>query len=148
MLDSPGGSLRRQLLLALFVVFALLLSGCGPADDKSSLVQRVSDALIEVGASPSLTGCLTEDLDDHLTEADAKVVYDDLASEPEVSEVALNRVSLLGPSVKKRLLSRVPRCRSLLISQGRFTRAEVDRMLRRVGDRGYRKPYLFLDGSR
>jgi hypothetical protein len=109
------------------------------------LVRRVSDALVEVGASPTLMNCLTEDLGDHLTEADADAVYQDLSSEPEVSEVSLNRVSLDAKPVRRHLLSEAHRCRSLLVSQGRYTRAEVDRMLRRVGARGYREPRFFLE---
>jgi len=145
MLGSLGRILRRHLLLALLAVFAFLISGCEPAHDKGSLVHRVSDALVEVGASPSLTRCLSKYLGDHLTEADAEAAYEDLSSEPEVSEIALNRVSLLEKAVKERLLSRAHRCRSLLVSKGRYTPRGVDRMLRRVGDRGYRKPRLFLE---
>lgn len=133
------------MLLALLAGLALLLSGCAPADDKSSLAHRASDALIEVGASPSLMRCLTYDLEDHLTEADAEVAYEDLSSEPEVSEIALNRSSLGQEPVKERLVSRVGRCRSLLVSKGLNTRGEVDRMLHRVGNRGYREPGLLLE---
>jgi hypothetical protein len=90
--------------------------------------------------------CLTFDLEDHLTEKDAEVFYDDLASEPEVSEIELNRTSLLEKAVEERLISKAPGCRSSLSSQGRYSRGQIDRMLRRVGGRGYRKPDLFLRG--
>jgi hypothetical protein len=144
MLDSFGQALR-QLLLAPLAILALLISGCGSADDESSLVRRVSDALVEVGASPALTRCLTENLGDHLTEADAEAAYEDLASEPEVSEISLNRISLDVKAVRKHLLGRARRCRSSLVSRGRYTRSEVDRMLRSVSARGYREPRLFLE---
>lgn len=143
--DSFGGALRLQLTLVPLAALALLVGGCGRADDESSLIRRASDALIEVGASTSLMSCLTEDLDDHLTEADADVAYQDLASEPEVSEISLNRVSLDAKPVREHLLSRARRCRSSLVSEGRYTRAEVDRMLRRVGVRGYRDPRFFIE---
>ncbi len=122
----------------------MLLGGCSPATDKDSLVRRVSAGLGEVGASSSLTRCLAKNLDEHLTEADAEAAYEDLASEPEVSENALNRVSLLVKAVKERLLTRAQRCRSLLVLRGRYTHEEIDRMLHEVGARGYRQPSLFL----
>jgi hypothetical protein len=146
MLDSSRSTLRRILALALLVTAALLFGGCQPANDRSSLAHRVSDALLEVGASPALMRCLTYDLEGHLTEADAEVFYEDLSSEPQVSEVELNRTSLLEKAVEERLISRAPGCRSSLSSRGRYSRGQIDRMLRRVGGRGYRKPDLFLRG--
>ncbi|MGN6587200.1 MAG: hypothetical protein ACTHKT_06965 [Solirubrobacterales bacterium] len=127
---------------------ALLLAGCSlggsPATDKDSLVRRVSAGLDEVGASPPLTRCLTKDLGDHLTEADAEAAYEDLASDPEVSESSLNRVSLAQNTVRERLVSRARVCRFSLVAAGIYSRGEMDRMLRRVGVRGYRRPGLFL----
>ncbi|HEV2858970.1 MAG TPA: hypothetical protein VGW80_11280 [Solirubrobacterales bacterium] len=123
---------------------AVLFGGCEPAHDKSSLVDRVADGLREVGASATLTKCLVADLDDHLAEADAERAYEDLASEPEVSESSLNRASLLEQTVKERLLARASICRSSLVSRGRYSHAEIDRMLRAVSGRGYREPDLFL----
>lgn len=137
---------RRALPVVPVVTLALLLSGCELAQEKSSLAQRASDALVEVGASPLLMRCLTHDLEGHLTEKDTDAFYEDLASEPEVSDVSLNRASLGVKAVKERLTSRAPGCRSSLISRGRYTRGETDRMLRHVGDRGYRAPRLFLEG--
>lgn len=130
---------------ALLATLALLTSGCGRADDKDSLVHRAEEALIEVGASPSLMRCLTENLSEHLSEADAEATYQDLASEPEVSEVSLNRDSLYVKAVKERLLDRAVGCRSSLVSRDRYTEYEVNRMLRRVGAQGYREPRLFID---
>lgn len=126
---------------------ALLLGGCSPgspATDKDSLVRRVSAGLGEAGAAGPLTGCLTKDLADHLTEADADAAYEDLASDPEVSEEALNQVSLAQSTVRERLVSRARICRRSLIAAGRYTQRELDRMLRRIGARGYRNPGLFL----
>jgi hypothetical protein len=140
--------MRPALVAAAFLsAAALLLGGCSgdsPATDKDSLVHRVSAGLGEVGASRPLTRCLTGDLGRHLTEADAESAYADLASEPEVSESALNRISLLVKAVKERLLTRGQRCRSLLVSRGRYRRVEIDHMLYEVGARGYRQPNLFL----
>lgn len=130
----------------LLVALALLISGCEPAHDEDSLVRRVNIALGEVGADPLLTRCLTKDLASHLSETDAERAYEGLASDPEVTERSLNRVSLVEQTVKERLLERARICRSSLISHGRYTRGEVDRMLRRVGARGYLKPRLFLEG--
>ncbi|HZE04130.1 MAG TPA: hypothetical protein VE127_02835 [Solirubrobacteraceae bacterium] len=135
------------LAMAVLSAAALLLGGCSgnsPATDKDSLVRRVSAGLGEVGASSSLTRCLTKDLDEHLTESDAEAAYEDFASEPEVSENALNRVSLLVSAVKERLLTRAQRCRSLLVLRARYRRVEIDHMLYEVGERGYRQPNLFL----
>lgn len=131
--------------LALLAALALVISGCAPADDESTLIHRTSDALVEVGASQSLMKCLTENLGDHLTEADAKIAYEDHASEPEVSDISLNRVSLLEKNVRARLLHRARVCRSVLVSRGRYTPSEIDRMLHRIGNRGYRNPDLFLE---
>lgn len=141
-------SFRRVLRTFLLVLLAVapLLGGCAPADDKSSLVQRTSNGLLEVGASSALTKCLTDDLEGHLTDADAEIAYEDLSSEPEVSEVDLNRVSLLEKTVKQSLLSRAHVCRKLLTSQGRYTSDEVDRMLRHVGKRAYRNQDFFFEG--
>ncbi|MGN6557098.1 MAG: hypothetical protein ACTHLH_03700 [Solirubrobacterales bacterium] len=125
-------------------VATLPLAGCSPATDKDSLVRRVSAGLGEAGASPPLTRCLTKNLGDHLSEADAEAAYEDIASNPEVSESALNQVSLIQKTVKARLVSRARVCRSSLVASGRYTAGEVDRMLRHLGARGYGKPGFFL----
>jgi hypothetical protein len=143
------GTARLALAAAVALSASALLLGCStgdsPATDQDSLVHRVSAGLGEVGASRSLTACLTKDLDKHLTEADAEAAYEDLASQSEVSEIALNRVSLLVKAVKERLLTRAQRCRSLLVLRGRYTHEEIDHMLGEVGVRGYRQPSLFLE---
>lgn len=141
-------SIRLALIgVAVLTALALLLGGCSgdsPATDKDSLVHQVSAGLGEVGASRPLIKCLTGDLRHHLTEADAESASEDLASEPEVSESALNRTSLLVKAVKERLLARAQTCRSLLVLRGRYRRVELDHMLYEVGARGYRQPNLFL----
>lgn len=136
----------RAVLVSSLAVWALCVSGCGPADDKDSLVVRVERGLVESGASPRLEACLTRDLDDVLTEKDAEVAYQDLASEPEVSERALNSVSLLLPHVKVALKEQVGRCKSALVSSGVYTPAEIEHMLKRVGMRAYRWQPDFLAG--
>ena len=94
---------------------------------------RVERRLIESGASPQLEACLTRDLNDALTEKDAEAAYQDLSSEPEVSERALNVVSLLSPHVKAALKEQVGRCKSALVSSGAYTSVELDHMLKHVG---------------
>jgi hypothetical protein len=132
----------RAVLVSSLAVWAFCVSGCGlgglPADDKDSLVMRVRKGLIESGASPRLEACLTKNLDDALTEKDAEAAYQDLASEPEVSERSLNSVSLLPPHVKAALKEQVGRCKSALVSSGAYTSVELDHMLKRVGMRAYR----------
>jgi hypothetical protein len=95
-----------------------------------------------------LEACLTKDLGDVLTEKDAEAAYEDLASEPEVSERSLNSVSLLSPHVKAALKQHVGRCKSLLVSSGAYTPAAIDGMLKRVGKRAYRSHPDFLTGRR
>jgi hypothetical protein len=128
--------------------YRALPRGCGsgalPAHDKDSLVVRVERGLIESGASPRLAACLTKDLDDVLTERDAKAAYDDLSSDPEASEPSLNSVSLLPPHVKAGLKEQVGHCRSALVSSGAYTATEFDHMLKRVGRRAYRWHPNFL----
>lgn len=139
----------RPVLAAIvfLLAFALILNGCSSGSsttDKDSLVRRVSAGLGEVGASTPLVRCLTKGLSDHLTEADAEAAYEDLSSDPEVSERALNQVSLVQNTVRERLVSRAQVCRRSLVAAGRYTQAELDRMLRRIGAGGYRNPGLFL----
>ncbi|HET7591140.1 MAG TPA: hypothetical protein VFK14_13280 [Solirubrobacterales bacterium] len=133
----------KGLLPAFLATLVLALGGCTPGHDEGSLVARTFAALREVGASEALTRCLTRDLGDYLTERDAEVAYEDLASEPDVSERSLNRISLLEKDVKRRLLQRGRGCMSALVSDGRYTRGEVEGQLRRVGARGYQRPGLF-----
>jgi hypothetical protein len=126
----------------------LCASGCGsdglPAHDQDSLVMRVGKGLIESGASPRLQACLTKGLDDVLTKEDAEAAYQDLSSEPDVSERSLNRVSLLPRHVKARLKERVGRCKAAMVSAGTYTAAEIDSMLKRLGMRAYRWQPNFL----
>jgi len=98
---------------------------------------RVGRGLSESGAHPRLEACLTKDLDDVLTEKDAEAAYQDLSSQPEVSERSLNSVSLLPPHVKASLKEQVGRCKSALVSSGAYTSVELDHMLKRVGTRAY-----------
>lgn len=98
---------------------------------------RVGKGLIESGASPRLEACLTKGLDGVLTEKDAEAAYQDLSSEPDVSERSLDSVSLLPAHVKVRLKEQAVRCRSALVSSSGYTAMELDRMLRRVGMRAY-----------
>lgn len=104
---------------------------------------RVGKRLIETGASPQLEACLTKDLDDVLTDEDAEAAYEDLSSEPDVSERALNSVSPLPRHIKASLKEQVGRCKSALVSSGAYTPAELDHMLKRVGMRTYRQPDFF-----
>jgi hypothetical protein len=99
---------------------------------------RIGSGLSESGAPPRLEACLTRDLDDVLTERDAEAAYQDLSSEPEVSERSLNSVSLLPPHVKASLKEQVARCKSALVSSGAYTPVELDHMLKHVGMRAYR----------
>ncbi len=127
----------RVVLASSLAAWAFCVSGCGlgglPAHDKDSLVVRVEKGLRESGASPGLEACLTKDLDDVLTAKDAEAAYQDLASEPEVSERSLNKVSLLPRHVKTSLEAQAGRCRSTLVSSGAYTPAELDRMLKQIG---------------
>jgi hypothetical protein len=141
-----GTKVRRAIVLCLACVGGLLAAGCGSDDDKSGLIQRASDGLIEVGAAPELMECLTQNLDERLTEADAEVAYADLSSDPEVSEKSLNRLSLAQRAVRESLVTRAAECRKRLIAHSGYTAGEVDRMLRHVGKSGYRRPALFLQG--
>jgi hypothetical protein len=109
-----------------------------PAHDKDSLTVRVERGLAEAGAPPRLEACLTKGLGDALTERDAEVLYQDLASEPNVSESSLNSVSLLVRGVKDALKARASPCKSALVSSGAYTAAKVDSMLKRVGMHAYR----------
>jgi hypothetical protein len=137
--------------LAGLLAYLVLSSGCGqgaPEDQgKSALIRRVDAALVELGASSPLTHCLTINLGRHLTESDPEAAFEDFSSEPEVSEKALNRASLLERAVKAHLLSRGPQCRSFLISRDPYPHAKIDGMLRRVGQRGYQNPDFFTPGS-
>lgn len=99
---------------------------------------RVERGLTEAGAPPRLEECLTKGLGEELTEKDAYTAYQDLSSEPNVSEKSLNSVSLLVPGVKDALRARAKHCKSALVSSGTYTAAEVDSTLERVGKHAYR----------
>lgn len=149
-IQSGLAALPLAALVSALAVWTLCASGCGfgglPAHDKDSLVMRVERGLVESGASPRLTACLTKDLDDVLTERDAEAAYADLSSNPDVSEPSLNSVSLLPRHVKASLKEQVGRCKSALVASAAYTPAELDRMLERVGARAYKWRPDFLTG--
>jgi hypothetical protein len=150
MVRSRKSMCTRLVTLGMALVCLAFANGCGGGseeDDRESVVRRVNAALAELGAPPSLRSCLTSRLDRDLTDGDAEAAFEDLSSEPEVSEKSLNRVSLLGNAVKSSLLSTARRCRSSAIERSSDSRAHIDVMLRRIGQRGFQDPDFFLQPS-
>jgi hypothetical protein len=144
---EKGGRGERQLgrgLVLLMAFVALLSQGCGgdelPAHDKASLIDRVPAGLEESGAPGPLAACLSDDLDNKLSEEDADRVYGDISSYPHVSEHSLNVVSLAYSRVRSQLERRASKCKTLLVTRHFYMEQEVEALLHRIWNRIYRRP--------
>lgn len=145
---QPGRGWGKRHLghgLALLVgLVALVSQGCGgdglPAHDKASMIDRVSAGLKESGAPAPLAACLSDGLDNELSEEDADRVYSDLSSSPDASEHSLNVVSLAYSKVRSQLKRRASKCKALLVTRHTYTKREVGALLHRIETRIYRRP--------
>lgn len=145
MLKALSNRTPRVALGSLLVCVAV--AGCGlgssPDADPGEVAHRVEEALGETGTPPALQRCLVVSLEDHLTDANAEAALGDLSSNPEASDRSLNSVALRSRAVESRLVRRSKACRVSLVRHRRYSPAEVDRMYRVLGERGFGVPSLF-----
>lgn len=117
-------------------------SGTKPSHDRQSLIERVRLEMLRNGAPRPLAECLVRGLGDVLTEEDAARLYQDLASEPEVSERSLGRVSVSLPKVHRAIGDRAAPCAHQLARRRGFTSARVRNIVREVGVKSFGDPWL------